>query len=338
MRVSTTVKVIDVDDLSDDLSPDMPYECVAKLMQGSIGAAMNCAELQIGPYAKLKPLFNVHKLDTHTFKFLTFSCIKVGDVFTCANAPAIQHAKDIKANVNRHSLEALSRQIHVAVSEPLLHEPWTRLRTFESYKHELTDCDGSLIQRYSLCTLKNDLESNEVFCIDSVNIDEKTVSLSALSRCPYDLYTLTDKPVNEIKLCDLLDEEQRLFDRLANLRPVIKALGECHHIDLIHYISKLIIKDKYTLSQAAECICNRVLSLIGTKKTSINASVQYTPLSDAEIKAHICKMITISECINALASLGLPDNTEWSEMQNHYMLVIESEPQLESMYRNLLLN
>ncbi|MDI4652627.1 MULTISPECIES: hypothetical protein [Pseudoalteromonas] len=336
MSLGTTVKVIEVDDLSDDLSPDMPYKCVVKLIQGSIDAAMSCADLQIGPYAKLKPLFNVDKLDANTFKYSTFSCIKVGDTFTCANDPAIQNAIDTKANVKRHTTLALSRQVHVAISEPIIYEPWTRLRTFESYKHGLTDCNENLIERYSLCTLKNDTESNEVFCIESVNVDDKTVSLSALSRCPYDLYTEEDKPVNEIKLCTPRDEEQRLFDKLIKLRPVIQALGECHHIDLIHYISKLIVNDKHTLSQAVELICKRIITLIGIKKTTVYASVQYTSLSDSEIKSHISKIITISECINALTSLGLPNNTEWSEMENHYMLVIGLEPQLERLYRNLL--
>ena len=137
MSLGTTVKVIEEDDLSDDLSPDMPYKYVVKLIQGSIDAAMSCAELQIGPYAKLKPLFNVDKLDANTFKFLTFSSIKVGDTFTCANDPDIQNTIDTKANVNRHTALALSRQIHVAISEPIIYEPWTRLRTFESYKHGL---------------------------------------------------------------------------------------------------------------------------------------------------------------------------------------------------------
>lgn len=333
----TTVQIINVKDMGEDVSQaDSPYECIAHVLEGDLDSAIQCASRHLGAYAKLNPLFNVTKLSVNSFSFESFQSVEVGERFTCSNDPEFEEAQHIAKNVELHRREALAYQLCVAISPPIDYSPYSSLLTFESFEHNITDAVGQPIQRYALCTLIEPTDTSHVFRITDINIEDRTVALDALSRDPYALYSLTVRKATDITLCAVPMGDQRVFEILKTLRPVFKGLGECHQLDLVNYIKSLISEEKHTILQVAEELVQRMMTLVGVEKHTVDCGIRYLPMSQSTLNNCLAKAAALDANITELSTLGLPENPQWSQAKVHYGLLIAANERLQGRSDHLI--
>lgn len=308
---------------SSDVTPDMPWEYMAKVESGSRRGALTCLEEGLGPYAEVDA-FNVETKGANHIQFLTYNSIEVGTAFTCHSDPEIEKADHIRKTTEKNTRDALANQIKVALTFPK-ESALCATRYYETVAHNHVDHSGSALQKFDLCTLVKDSDK-QVFSIRDINIETGELALSSIVE---NAVLLRVCSANDVILKSRSAEEQREFKRIEIIRPVFEYVDDMHQLDLAHHIDFLIKDEKHSISYTVDELCYRLLILLEVPKKQWTPG-RYPARSIAQLDAGLAKIEILSACCRSA------DIAEWDNAFRMYGLLVKADEIIRSRMEKIM--